>query len=194
MIELKNDRLVFRFSEVHPDAELTIHFQRTLRIPDDGKTYPLPAGLGAFPLRHVDDFAGSVPGGWLERGGVMLPMYQAEAMWLNFSSRFVDERASYCFVVKIATGKINAVSGEDWSDGKSIGRDPQNYVVVLARSRGSTATASRRAVIRQFVAMPLGAGYSAEEQLTGEGSSTVASRSWRVPDETGSLRAAFRVR
>ena len=29
---------------------LTIAFQRTLRIPDDGRTYPLPAGLGAFPL------------------------------------------------------------------------------------------------------------------------------------------------
>jgi hypothetical protein len=35
---------------------LTIAFQRTLRILDDGRTYPLPAGLGAFPLRSLDDF------------------------------------------------------------------------------------------------------------------------------------------
>jgi hypothetical protein len=35
---------------------LTIAFQRTLRIPADGRTYPLPAGLGAFPLRSLDDF------------------------------------------------------------------------------------------------------------------------------------------
>ena len=56
MIELKHDSLVFSFSEVHPDAQLTINFQRTLRIPDDGKDYPLPPGLGQFPMKHVDDY------------------------------------------------------------------------------------------------------------------------------------------
>ncbi len=57
MIELTHDRLAFSFPEVHPQAKLTIEFQRTLRIPDDDKSYPLPPGLGAFPLRHVDDHA-----------------------------------------------------------------------------------------------------------------------------------------
>ena len=54
MIELRRDALHFSFPEVHGDAELTIHFQRTLRIPDDDTTYPLPPGLGRFPLRHVE--------------------------------------------------------------------------------------------------------------------------------------------
>ena len=53
MIELKHDSLKFSFSEVHPEAQLTIDFQRTLRIPDDGKDYPLPPGLGQFPMKHV---------------------------------------------------------------------------------------------------------------------------------------------
>ena len=61
MIELKHDALQFSFPEVHPDAMLTIEFQRTFRIPDDDRDYPLPPGLGRFPLRHVDDFANSVP-------------------------------------------------------------------------------------------------------------------------------------
>lgn len=52
MITLKNDRLEFRFPEVHRDARCTIEFQRTLRIPDDDRDYPLPPGLGRFPLRH----------------------------------------------------------------------------------------------------------------------------------------------
>ena len=39
MIELKNDRLLFAFPDVHPEAKLEIGFQRTFRIPDDGKTY-----------------------------------------------------------------------------------------------------------------------------------------------------------
>ncbi len=45
MITLENDELVFRFPEVHEHAVCQINFQRTLRIPDDDKTYPLPAGL-----------------------------------------------------------------------------------------------------------------------------------------------------
>ncbi len=84
MITLEHDRLVFRFPEVHDEAECAIDFQRTLRIPDDGRDYSLPPGLGNFPLRHLDDYVRRVPGGWLSRGGVVMPMHQAEAMWLHF--------------------------------------------------------------------------------------------------------------
>jgi hypothetical protein len=31
---------------------LGISFHRTLRVPDDGRTYPLPPGLGRFPVRR----------------------------------------------------------------------------------------------------------------------------------------------
>jgi hypothetical protein len=36
-------------------------------------------------MKHVDDFAEKVPSPWLEHGGVMLPMYQSEALWLSFN-------------------------------------------------------------------------------------------------------------
>jgi hypothetical protein len=167
MIELKHDRLVFSFPEVHPKAELTIDFQRTLRIPDDGKTYPLPPGLGAFPLRHVDDFHGSVPREWLEHGGIMLPMYQSEAMWLNFHSTFLQEHGTpYPFAIKIATGKIDAVTGENWTNG--LHGQPQDYLVIPEQP-WLDGFCVGKGVIRQFVAMPLGVGYTAEEQLTGKG-------------------------
>ena len=74
MITLEWDYLAFRFPEVHQDAVCSIGFQRTLRIPDDGKDYPLPPGLGCFPVRHVDDFAETVPRHWLTHGGVMTPI------------------------------------------------------------------------------------------------------------------------
>ena len=38
----------------------------------------------------------------------MMPMDQSEALWIRFSAR-------YPFAVKIAAGKINAVSGEAWT-------------------------------------------------------------------------------
>ena len=50
MIELAHDQLVFSFPEVHPDAKLTVEFQRTLRIPDGEREFPLLPGLGRFPL------------------------------------------------------------------------------------------------------------------------------------------------
>ena len=165
MIELKNNELTFTFPDVHPDAQLTLTFQRTLRIPDDDDTYALPPGLGTFPLKHVDDFRSKIPPSWNEHGGVMMPMFQAEAMWIDFSSEDIDNRGEYCFIVKIATGKVNAVTGEDWRD--SVNRAPQDYLVVPTQP-WLDGYCVEKGTIRQFVAMPLGAGYTAEEQVTGE--------------------------
>ena len=36
--------------QVRAGETLGITFQRTLRIPDDGGVYPLPPGLGRFPI------------------------------------------------------------------------------------------------------------------------------------------------
>ncbi len=167
MIELKDDSLVFSFPDVHPCATVTIQFERTLRIPDDDKDYPLPPGLGAFPLRHVDDFGARVAPSWLEHGGVMLPMYQSEAMWLYFKPGYDDERGvCYPFAIKVATGKVNAVSGLPWADG--LHRRPQQDYVVVPDQPWLDGYCVEKGVIRQFVAMPLGAGYTAEEQITGK--------------------------
>lgn len=162
MIELKDKALEFSFPEIHPEARMSIRFQRTLRIPDDEKTYPLPPGLGVFPLKHVDDYP--VPDDWVEHGGVMLPMYQSEAMWIEFRSDYITEhRTRYPFAIKIATGKINAVTGEPWKN--ALNRNPQDYMI-STKQPWLDGYCVGKDVIRQFVAMPLGSGYSAEEQLT----------------------------
>ena len=158
MIELKNEQLIFRFPEVHKDAECRISFQRTLRIPDDNRAYSLPPGLGRFPLNLVDDYADSVPANWGAHGGVFLPMYQAEALWLDFDG-------SYPMAVKVAAGKINAVTGEGWEN--ELSSRPQDYVVIPEQP-WLDGFSVMEGMIRQFVAMPLGEGFTAEEQLTGE--------------------------
>ena len=163
MITLESNRLSFRFPEVHDEARCSIEFQRTLRIPDDDKDYPLPPGLGRFPLRHLDDYAGRLPGEWLQRGGVLAPMHQAEALWINFGTGSRRSPA-YPFAVKIATGKLCALSGDAWVD--HLNRDPQDYVV-LPEQPWLDGYCVEKGVIRQFVAMPLGKGYTVEEQLTG---------------------------
>ena len=59
MIELRHDTLTFSFPQVHEEARCSISFVRTLRIPDDDREYPLPPGLGDFPMHHVDDYGSS---------------------------------------------------------------------------------------------------------------------------------------
>ena len=156
MIELSKRQLVFRFPEVHQDAVCRIEFQRTLRIPDDGNTYHLPPGLGRFPLKHVDDYAAGLPAAWAKHGGVFLPMYQAEALWINFSG-------DYPMAVKVAAGKRDAITGRGW--GNELSRRRQDYVVIPDQP-WLDGFCVERGLIRQFVAMPLGEGYTAEEQLT----------------------------
>jgi len=159
---------------------------RTLRIPDDDKEYPLPPGFSRFPLRHIDDYSDRVPDEWLERGGVLMPMYQSEALWLNFSTDHIRQHNTrYPFAIKIGTGKINAVSGYPWTECLSQYRDKelpsrvrghsrircnsiqQNYVVAPDQPWLDGYSVGE-GVIRQFVAMPFGSGISVEEQITGD--------------------------
>lgn len=158
MIELRHNSLSFQFPGVHEDASCSIDFQRTLRIPDDNKPYPLPPGMGRFPVQHVDDYAKKLPEDWIAHGGVFVPMYQSEALWINF-------HGGYPCAVKIAAGKINAVDGELWTT--ELSEDDQDYVVIPEQPWLDGFNVSE-GFIRQFVAMPLGEGYTAEEQITGK--------------------------
>ncbi|MEU8033169.1 hypothetical protein AB0C13_31835 [Streptomyces sp. NPDC049099] len=137
---------------------VAVRFVRTLRLPETG-THPLPPGLGEFPVRRVADYADTVPDEWRARGGVMLPVYLREAMWLSFSG--TREPAA----LQVGVGKVCAVSGRPWSD--RLARDPQNYVV-LPRQPWLDGINSGKGTVRQFVAVPLGLGATVEGQVTGE--------------------------
>lgn len=136
---------------------VTVSFQRTLRIPETG-LHPLPPGLGRFPLRRVADYPDTAPAEWLAHGGVMLPIYQREAMWLSFHS---SEPAA----LQVGVGKVCAVSGLPWID--HLVADPQNYVA-LPQQPWLDGINAGDGFIRQFVAVPLGSGATVEGQVTGE--------------------------
>ncbi|WP_293311697.1 hypothetical protein [Mycolicibacterium sp.] len=138
-------------------GSVTVGFQRTLRIPETGM-HSLPPGLGLFPLRRVADYPDTAPSDWLARGGVMLPIYQREAMWLSFES-------SKPAALQVGVGKVCAVSGLPWIE--RLVRDPQNYVA-LPRQPWLDGINAGDGFIRQFVAVPLGSGATVEGQVTGE--------------------------
>ncbi|GAA3373859.1 hypothetical protein GCM10017750_04890 [Streptomyces racemochromogenes] len=135
-----------------------IRFIRTLRLPESG-THALPPGLGEFPLRRVEDYPDTVPPEWLAKGGVMLPVYLREAMWLSFGGS--HEPAA----LQVGVGKVCAVSGKRWTG--RLERKPQNYLV-LPRQPWLDGINSGKGTVRQFVAVPLGLGATVEGQVTGE--------------------------
>ncbi len=152
-VAVENDTLKF-------GPWFALSFQRTLRIPDSDSIYPLPPGLGNFPIYRVEDFRDRVPDIWNQHGGVFIPMYQREAMWICFHPVFWRSNA-----VKIAAGKINAVSGGSWNDNLSI--TPQDYIVCPGQHWLDGFNVGS-GFIRQFVAMPLGMGYTIEGQFSGK--------------------------
>lgn len=66
--------------------------------------------------------------------------------------------------VKIGVGKVNAVSGEEWKH-SLLSQSPQNYVP-LPRQPWLDGINCGDGYVRQFVAMPLGQGYTVEAQVT----------------------------
>jgi hypothetical protein len=144
-----------------------ITFHRTLRIPDDGKQYPLPPSLGAFPIGRVQDFADRVPASWRAHEGVFLPMYQREAMWLGFAGSTSWKPNA----LKVAVGKVNALSGERWSEklrDSGTRSDAEQDYMVIPNQPWLDGINAGDGFIKQFVAMPLGMGYTVEGQVTGE--------------------------
>lgn len=156
MLQVSSDENQITFG-----SSLSISFIRTLRIPDDGKTYPLPPGLGHFPICRVSDYKERVPETWLEHGGVFIPMYQREALWISFVPRTLWKPNA----VKIAIGKVNAISGSTWE--QTICDEENDYIVCPPQPWLDGINAGE-GYIRQFVSMPLGMGYTVEAQVTGK--------------------------
>ncbi len=130
-----------------------VSFIRTLRVSEDHVNF-LPPGLGEFPLRSIANVKAtdSMRG----RGGVVLPIYQREAMWMSFDA---DEPIA----LQIATGLVCAVTGKPLQD--TLNEHEQNYVV-LPDQPWLDGFKTAEGEVRQFVAARLGDGATVEEQLT----------------------------
>ena len=184
MIDVNHDQLVFAFPHVHPDAKLIIEFQRTLRIPDGEREFPLMPGLGRFPLFPVGDLVDKGAAPWLRQVEAMLPMYQSEAMWLSFEPSYsVAHEAFYPFAVKVSAGTRDAVTGRRWTT--ALHRNPQDYLV-LSEQSWLGGFSNGHGSVHQFVAVPFG------KQQIGDDAPTDVENRGRVQIEVYPLsRAAF---
>lgn len=160
--------VVSRQFDSGPKQKLSISFQRTVRVADNATTNNLPPGLGCFPLYNVQEHP-KMPPAMAEKGGFFMPMYQREAMWINF-------KANSPFAIKIYVGGVNAISGDPALETEATMKRPQQLMkenkniqdyVVAPTQLWLDGIAVGDGTVRQFVATPLGSGYSVEAQMTG---------------------------
>lgn len=137
-----------------------ICFKRTLRIPDDGKTHKTPPNFGVFPIYRVADYQESIPSQWRREDDTFIPMYQSEGLYI----RFENEAPWQPHAVKVAIGGVNAISGEAHST--KLRAHPQDYLVCPPQL-WLDGINTGRGTIRQFLAMPLGLGYTVEASISG---------------------------
>lgn len=178
MLELSDGvTLNFTFPEVHETCMLDVTLMRTERLPEGDTVQCIRRslslqGVPRFPLEHTEDYADKLPPEWVKHKGLLMPMYEDEALCLRLESCF-----EYPFAVKVAAGKICAVCGFPWIQGlqQGVRRQPdnrimtlQNYLVVPGqRWLDGFYESPESDTVRQFVAEPLGRGRSVEEERTG---------------------------
>ena len=168
-------------------GSLEISFQRTVRVPDNKGENHLPPSLGTFPLYSTASFVKTLPARMAKKGGAFFPMYrrsqfafgmaqpssravEREAMWIKFQSRRL-------FAISLYVGGVNVVSGEPATEdvtndqqrlaGMAEKPTVQDYIVTPDQL-WLDGIAFKAGSVRQFVAMPLGSGYSVEAQVTGD--------------------------
>ena len=147
----------FGGSEIGIGDLVDITFQRTLRVSESGLN-GLPPGLGMFPLRVVESLGDRATAAMVERGGVVMPIYQREAMWLSF-------HANVPVAIQIATGLRCAITGNELE--KRLRHRKQNFLVGTTQP-WLDGFKTESGEVRQFVAARLGDGATVEEQLSDE--------------------------
>lgn len=149
-------------------AKLRITFRRTLRLPDNGKIHNLPSDLGLISAHNIEGIKKKLTASgsqslveMAKKGGVFFPLYQREAMFMSFEAEHGG------FALRVFVGGVNAVSGLPWNAGLHRKAAQQDYLSVPPQQYLDGISAGRDSV-KQFVAMPLGSGYSVEKQITGK--------------------------
>jgi hypothetical protein len=125
----------------------------------------LPANLGSFPIYKVKEFESQGIEDKVDwnKDDYFMPMYQCEALWLNFD-RYTS-RMKGPYATMIGSGKINAITGKQIEDFKL--EESQNYVVVPPQP-WLDGWKDEDGKVYQFVAAELGGGQTVEGQITGE--------------------------
>lgn len=135
------------------ETGLLISLMRTVRVPEDQSNYDLPPGLGRFPVFNMKPFSDRLPASMVAQGGLFFPMYQMEAMWINF-----EPSPKTKYAIRPFLGGVNGITGEAAiSDMTSLLRrmnslGPEQEYIVVPDQKWLDGIATSPGIVRQFVA------------------------------------------
>jgi len=173
-------------------AELEVAFNRTLRLPESGGVHNQPARLGTIPATNISGIRRKLETSgnkslmeMARKGGVFFPLYQREAMFLSFKA------INDCFAVRVSVGGVNGLSGLPWNADPRQRVAIQDYLAIPPQQFLDGVSVGKD-VVKQFIVMPMGSGYSVEKQVTGKETiggmqlEIVPGNSWRleIPGKT----------
>ncbi|KAF7929818.1 uncharacterized protein EAE97_009415 [Botrytis byssoidea] len=113
-----------RVSNVEGDT-LDISFRRTILDPESGNRLKVPPDFGPLPIYPVDSYKDKFDRSISTKDGLFIPVYQREAMWINFESNGF-------FAVKVIVDGVNAVSGELSTE--SLSKDLRRIALLYKKS------------------------------------------------------------
>ncbi|SPO07348.1 uncharacterized protein DNG_10042 [Cephalotrichum gorgonifer] len=124
---------------------------RSAKVPEDGKEYEIPAGLGTLPIYDVRSFSGSLPVSMVAKGGVFVTMHDVEAMCFAF-----DAAPQRKYAARVYLGDINGISGVSLFDNAKSGSamSKQDYVVIPDQAQ-LHGVSVKPGLVRQFVTTPV---------------------------------------
>ncbi|KIJ09958.1 hypothetical protein PAXINDRAFT_86715, partial [Paxillus involutus ATCC 200175] len=112
---------------------------------------------------NVGAASATLPESMLAKGGAFISMYQREAMWMSF---VLGDGSPDPLAVKINVGGVNVLTGLP----RNVSAKGRQDYLPIGRRREQLwldGISTSPGVIRQFVAMPQGKGYTTEGQVTG---------------------------
>jgi Ubiquitin-2 like Rad60 SUMO-like len=146
-----------------------------MRLPNDDKAYPMPPPLAPYPLYNTGQLGGRLALDMREKGGVIFPMWQREAVRVQF--KHLGHRRLASYAVRPFVGGVNCISGEAARPSMShILRQlngvakKQDYLVVgggASSVQYLDGIAVAPGIVRQLVALPIQSPESIEWQMTG---------------------------
>ncbi len=155
------DRLVNEMRIIRPS--------RTLRVPENGKAHDMPTVFGPAPLIDISKCSSLyLPKAMKDKGGLMIPLLQREALCIAITDHPFGRpsHSQECLLaMKLYAGGVNVISGLNSTESQI---QTQDYYVLPLQKRIDGFGGAGNQQVKQFVAMTLNSGYSAEAQITGK--------------------------
>jgi hypothetical protein len=107
-----------RITDPADSNQLRIRLWRTVRVPNNGQVYDLPAGFGKFPLLDAKPFNEMLTKDKSLSADILFPMYDREAMYIEILARKYEFSSTYSqrpWAVRPFVGRINAITGNAMS-------------------------------------------------------------------------------